>query len=187
MLFHKQCPKCIAYIHDTLAHPLPSSHPLDGCISYKHLPRVQYELATGMEQIVKDYFGHKNLVLRMIREHRSQVGPNVPLHYEKLYSSILQWYSYLYADLKNKTKRKHPFQMDMEYLAVLSVEAGVIRGKNKNPLSVFHDWFFEYYLHFLEHLDEIHTEHDNTFVILKAKKQDVETKWDRSNLDNLYD
>lgn len=143
-----------------------------------------------MEHIVKDYFGHKNLVLRMLREHREQLGLHIPFPYEKIYSCIIQWYTYLYSDLKAKTKRKHPFQMDMECLGVFAVEAGLIRGREQNPLSVFQTWFMEHYLHFIEHLDTIHDEHSPAPALLKKKKATiVETKWDvdRSDLNNLYD
>ena len=187
MLFQKQCPKCIAYIQDTLAHPLPLSHPLRDSISYKHLHRIEHELSTGMERIIKDYFGHKNLVLRLIREHRAQLGSTIPLCYERIYSAIVQWYALLYSDLKANKKRKHPFQIDMECLGVLAVETGLIRGKTKNPLSIFQDWYMEYYIHFLEHLEDIHQEHDGNCIVKQKKGKIVESKWDRSNLDNLYD
>lgn len=183
-MIHTKCPQCILYIQDTLLFPLPHGHPLRDQVRIQKLLPLLPDLATNMEIFIKSYVGHKNLAPRLLRDTQELKKQIEPRDYYHIYTGILRWYKDLYRGLDGKGVRKHPFQTDMETLAVLAVELGAIRtGQKESPLDVFIQWFMEQYLFFLNHLEEVHETHRQP----KKKSSFVEAKWDRSELDNLYD
>lgn len=189
LMLHTKCPKCIAYIQDTLSYPLRHEHPLSKKILLIKLQPLLYELAETMETFIKSYIGHKNLAPRLLRDTQNIKQKIEPQDYYRIYTLILRWYQDLYFSVKieskkEKEKRKHPFQMDMETLAILATELGAIRtDKQESPLTVFIQWFMEHYLSLLNHLDGVHEEHEKKIV----KVSHLESKWDRSDLNLLYD
>jgi hypothetical protein len=188
-MFHQKCPKCIAYIQDTLNHPLRPDHPLQKQIVIAKLQPLLSELAEGMETFIKSYVGHKNLAPRLLRDAQNIKQKIEPEDYYRIYTLILRWYQDLYFSVKieskkEKEKRKHPFQKDMETLAILAIEVGGVRtDKRESPIIVFTKWFMEHYLFLLNHLDALHDEHEKKIV----KSSITESKWDRSDLNLLYD
>ncbi len=189
-MFHTKCPKCIAYIQDTLNHPLRLDHPLRDQIYLSRLEALLPQLAESMETFIKSYVGHKNLAPRLIRDTLNIKKSVEPDDYLRIYTLILRWYQDLYFSLKvgEKIKRKHPFQMDMETLAILATEVGAIRtSKRECPMTVFTKWFMEHYIFFLNNLDSLHDEHSNKQLKIVKSSSILETKWDRSDLNSLYD
>lgn len=158
---NSKCALCMTYIYDTLQRPLAQTHPHKAFIRIARIsPGFLMELTKTMNTLLRKYIGHKNLVLRILRETRTLAkDDNYSL---VILDKILSWYKYLFMDMKQKKQEKHVFLQEIEYMGYEMIARGYIQTRQKeDPLEVFKKWYMTHYLHFLEELDVIHDEHEN--------------------------
>lgn len=154
------CPQCISYIYDTLQHPLPLSHPHRSYIQYKKIsPDRWADLSFTMDYILRTFTGHRNLVLRLLRETRAAQSNPPPLgdgSALRILDKILAWYRFLFLD----KKEKHLFLREIERVGYdLLSEGCILTQQKEDPFQIFVEWFMNHYFHFLEVLEDIHRQH----------------------------